>query len=168
MNGLTLHHTMGVDGSYPLLPVILLAPLVGAIISWAFGPQLKRAAGWVGCGAIAVSFVATVFSWGVATQNSGAASGAHQHVLTWISGFDFGLLLDPLSLLWVFIITGVGFLIHLYSVGYMYGDNAFARFFAYLNFFVFAMLLLVMSDNFAGLLVGWGLVGLASYFLIGF
>ncbi len=86
----------------------------------------------------------------------------------WIPGFDFGLLFDPLSLLWTLIITGVGFLIHVYSIGYMDGDNAFARFFAYMNFFVFAMLTLVLSDNFVGLLVGWGLVGLASYFLIGF
>ncbi|MHB8461381.1 MAG: NADH-quinone oxidoreductase subunit L, partial [Vulcanimicrobiaceae bacterium] len=71
-------------------------------------------------------------------------------------------------LIWTCIITGVGFLIHLYSIGYMHGDRAFARFFAFLNFFVFAMLTLVLSDNFAGLLIGWGLVGLASYFLIGF
>ena len=78
------------------------------------------------------------------------------------------MLLDPLALLWTLIITGVGFLIHVYSIGYMDGDNAFARFFAYMNFFVFAMLTLVLSDNFVGLLVGWGLVGLASYFLIGF
>jgi len=76
--------------------------------------------------------------------------------------------MDPLSLLWVLIITGVGFLIHLYSIGYMDGDEAIARFFAYMNFFVFAMLTLVLSDNVVGLLVGWGLVGLASYFLIGF
>src|SRR6202011_5798105 len=66
------------------------------------------------------------------------------------------------------IITGVGFLIHVYSIGYMDGDRAFARFFAFMNFFVFAMLTLVLSDNVVGLLVGWGLVGLASYFLIGF
>ena len=79
-----------------------------------------------------------------------------------------GCLLDPLSLLWTFIITGVGFLIVFYSIGYMQGDRAFARFFAYMSFFVFAMLTLVLSDNFVGLLVGWGLVGLASYFLIGF
>ena len=71
-------------------------------------------------------------------------------------------------MLWTFIITGVGFLIVFYSIGYMEGDRAFARFFAYMSFFVFAMLTLVLSDNFVGLLVGWGLVGLASYFLIGF
>ncbi len=147
-----------------MLFVIWLVPLLGAILCWAFGPQLKRAAGVLGSAAIAVSFIATVASWGAATQNG----GTHQFLFSWLRGFDFGLLFDPLALIWVLIITGVGFLIHLYSVGYMWNDNAVARFFAYLNFFVFAMLTLVLSDNFAGLLVGWGLVGLASYFLIGF
>ena len=65
-------------------------------------------------------------------------------------------------------VTFVGFLIHVYSIGYLAGDKGFARFFAYLNFFIFAMLTLVLSDNFVGLLVGWGLVGLASYLLIGY
>ena len=143
---------------YPLLLVVWLLPLLGAILCWAFGPQLKRFAGVLGSAVIALSFFATVASWG----------GGHQHLFTWMPGWDFGLLLDPLSLIWVLIITGVGFLIHMYSVGYMWNDNAIARFFAYLNFFVFAMLTLVLSDNFVGLLVGWGLVGLASYFLIGF
>ncbi len=161
-------HVMGVDGSYPLLFVIWLLPLAGAILCWAFGPQLQRFAGILGSATIAISFIATVVSWGIATQHSGAQLGAHQHLFSWLKGFDFGLLLDPLALIWLLIITGVGFLIHLYSVGYMWNDNAIARFFAYMNFFVFAMLTLVLSDNFAGLLVGWGLVGLASYFLIGF
>ena len=161
-------HVMGVDGTYPLLFVIWLLPLAGAVLCWAFGPQLKRFAGILGSAAVAASFVATVVAWGLATQSSGAQLGAHQHLFSWLRGFDFGLLLDPLSLIWVLIITGVGFLIHLYSIGYMWSDNAIARFFAYLNFFVFAMLTLVLSDNFVGLLVGWGLVGLASYFLIGF
>jgi NADH-quinone oxidoreductase subunit L len=159
---------MGVSGSYPILFVIWLVPLAGAIVNWAFGPQLKRAAGIIGSAAIGVPFLATLAAWGIATQNGGATVGAHQHLLAWMPGFDFGLLLDPLSLVWTIIITGVGFLIHVYSVGYMWSDNAIARFFAYMNFFVFAMLTLVLSDNFVGLLVGWGLVGLASYFLIGF
>jgi NADH-quinone oxidoreductase subunit L len=161
-------HQMGVTGSYPILFVIWLLPLLGAISIWAFGPQLKRFAGIAGSAAIAASFVAALASWGIATQSAGSQLGAQQPLFTWLQGFDFGLLLDPLSLIWVFIITGVGFLIHLYSIGYMWNDNAIARFFAYLNFFVFAMLTLVLSDNFVGLLVGWGLVGLASYFLIGF
>ena len=163
-----IHHVMGVDGSYPLLVALWLLPLAGAIFWWTFGPQLKALAGWLGSAATAGSFVLTLLSWGAGTQSQGGALGAHQALLSWMSGFDFGLLLDPLSLLWTSIITGVGFLIHFYSIGYMDGDRAFARFFAYMNFFVFAMLTLVLSDNFIGLLVGWGLVGLASYFLIGF
>ncbi|MDE2482831.1 MAG: NADH-quinone oxidoreductase subunit L [bacterium] len=166
------HYQMGNPGSYPYLLALWLLPLVGAIVAWAFGPQLKRLAGPLCSALLGASFVATLLSWHDATQSvaTGAANlvGAHQALVSWIPGFNFGLLLDPLSLLWTCIITGVGFLIHVYSIGYMEGDNAFARFFAYLNFFVFAMLTLVLSDNFVGLLVGWGLVGLASYFLIGF
>ncbi len=162
------HHLLGIPGSYPLLVALWLLPLAGAIICWAFGPQLRTASGWLVSAIVAASFVLTALSWGAATQNSGGALGANQALLSWMPGFDFGLLLDPLSLLWTFIITGVGFLIVFYSIGYMDGDRAFARFFAYMSFFVFAMLTLVLSDNFVGLLIGWGLVGLASYFLIGF
>jgi NADH-quinone oxidoreductase subunit L len=163
-----MHHVMGVSGYYPWLLAVWLLPLLGAILCWAFGPQLGRLAGPLGTATIGASFVFTLMSWGAGTQQSGGAVGAHQALFSWLPGFDFGLLLDPLSLIWVCIITGVGFLIHLYSIGYMHGDRAFARFFAYMNVFVFAMLTLVLSDNFVGLLVGWGLVGLASYFLIGF
>lgn len=145
-----------------------LIPLAGAIACWAFGPWLRRLAGWLATGAIGASFGLTLLSWSAGTRSVGDVLGTHQPLFSWMPGFDFGLLLDPLSLLWALIITGVGFLIHLYSIGYMHGDRAFARFFAYMNFFVFAMLTLVLSDNWIGLLVGWGLVGLASYFLIGF
>ncbi|HET6274448.1 MAG TPA: NADH-quinone oxidoreductase subunit L [Candidatus Cybelea sp.] len=161
-------HALGVSGSYPLLVALWLLPLAGAAICWAFGPALRTLAGWLVSGIVGASFVLTALSWSAGTQQAGTALGARQALVTWLPGFDFGLLLDPLSLLWTFIITGVGFLIVLYSVGYMEGDRAYARFFAYMSFFVFAMLTLVLSDNFAGLLVGWGLVGLASYFLIGF
>ena len=164
-----VHHAMGVAGSYPLIVALWLLPLAGAVLCWAFGPQLRARAGWLACAAIGISFVLALASWGAGTQRTADALGAQQPLLSWIPGsFDFGLLLDPLSLVWTFIITGVGFLIHFYSMGYMAGDRAYARFFAYMNFFVFAMLTLVLSDNFVGLLIGWGLVGLASYFLIGF
>jgi NADH-quinone oxidoreductase subunit L len=163
-----MHHALGVSGSYPLLVALWLLPLAGAIICWTFGPQLRARAGWLVSALVAASFVLAALSWQNATQNTGGALGANQPLFSWMSGFDFGLLLDPLSLIWTFIITGVGFLIVFYSIGYMEGDPAFARFFAYMGFFVFAMLTLVLSDNFVGLLVGWGLVGLASYFLIGF
>jgi NADH-quinone oxidoreductase subunit L len=163
-----MHHALGVGGSYPLIVALWLLPLAGAIVCWAFGPQLKSAAGWLASTLVGVSFVLAAASWGSATQQANGALGASQSLFAWMPGFDFGLLLDPLSLIWTFIITGVGFLIVFYSIGYMEGDRAFARFFAYMSFFVFAMLTLVLSDNFVGLLVGWGLVGLASYFLIGF
>src|SRR5581483_147424 len=81
---------------------------------------------------------------------------------------SFGLLFDPLSATMLMVVTGVGFLIHIYSAGYMEDDPGFWRFFSYLNFFIFAMVLLVSADNFLFLLVGWGLVGLASFLLIGF
>lgn len=142
-----------------LLIALWLLPLIGAIVIWAFGPQLKNAAGPLGSAVVLLSFLAAVSLWG---------QDPHVALLSWIPGFDFGLQLDPLSLLWTLIITGVGCLIHVYSIGYMDGDRAFARFFAYMNFFVFAMVTLVLSDNFVGLLIGWGLVGLASYFLIGY
>jgi NADH-quinone oxidoreductase subunit L len=162
MNGI------GVAGSYPLIVALWLLPLAGAIMCWTFGPQLRTMAGWLAAGLVGVSFLLAVASWPAGTQDVDGAIGASQHLVSWLPQFNFGLLLDPLSLLWTFIITGVGFLIVFYSIGYMEGDAAFARFFAYMSFFVFAMLTLVLSDNFIGLLVGWGLVGLASYFLIGF
>ena len=142
-----------------LLVALWLLPLLGAVAIWSFGPQLRRAAGPLGSAVVLASFAATLALWG---------SNAHAHLVTWIPGFDFGLVLDPLALIWTIIITGVGGLIHVYSIGYMDGDRGYARFFAFMNFFVFAMLTLVLSDNFVGLLIGWGLVGLASYFLIGF
>ncbi|MEO6990163.1 MAG: NADH-quinone oxidoreductase subunit L [Candidatus Baltobacteraceae bacterium] len=146
-----------------MLYALWLVPLLGAVVLWAFGPLLRRISGGVGSVTIAISFLLTLALWGGATSG-----GIHQALVTWMPGFELGLALDPLSLLWALIITGVGGLIHVYSIGYMAGDRGAARFFAYMNFFVFAMLTLVLSDNFVGLLVGWGLVGLASYFLIGY
>jgi NADH-quinone oxidoreductase subunit L len=147
------------------LYALWLLPLAGAVAFWAFGPALKRNAGRLGSAVVLVSFVLAASLFGTVTSD---AAGVHAPLLTWTRGFTFGLQLDPLSLLWTLIITGVGGLIHVYALGYMWGDRAIARFFAYLNFFVFAMLTLVLGDNLVGLLVGWGLVGLASYFLIGF
>ena len=146
------------------LVVLWLLPLLGAIALWAFGPQLGRNAGYVGTAVVFVSFVLALIDFGGAS----AAGGMTTPLGSWMPGFTFGLQLDALSLVWTLVITGVGGLIHLYSIGYMWTDRAIARFFAYLNFFVFAMLTLVLGDNVVGLLVGWGLVGLASYFLIGF
>jgi NADH-quinone oxidoreductase subunit L len=162
------HHTHNLD---PLLLTVWLLPLAGALVIWAFGPQLQRAAGVLATLIVLVCFGLSLIDAHAAfatPPSNGVGIGNAVPLGSWISGFDFGLLWDPLALLWTLIITGVGGLIHLYSIGYMAGDRAQARFFAYMNFFVFAMLTLVLSDNFVGLLIGWGLVGLASYFLIGF
>jgi NADH-quinone oxidoreductase subunit L len=153
---------------HPLLLLIWLGPLVGAILLWAFGPQLRTLAGPIGSALVGVSFIAALAEWNSATLIDGVVQGVREPLVTWLPQFSFGLQWDRISLVWTLIITGVGFLIHVYSIGYMTGDRAFARFFAYLNFFVFSMLTLVLSDNVAGLLVGWGLVGLASYLLIGY
>jgi NADH-quinone oxidoreductase subunit L len=146
------------------LLALWLLPLAGAIVLWAFGPALKRASAVIGSATILIPFVLTL----TLATDAFTKLGERVDLGTWAPGFTFGLWLDPLSLLWTLVITGVGGLIHVYSIGYMWNDRAIARFFAYMNFFVFAMLTLVLSDNLVGLLIGWGLVGLASYFLIGF
>lgn len=91
---------------------------------------------------------------------------------SWITAgnleINYAFLIDPLSMVMVLVITGIGFLIHVYSIGYMHGDPGFAKFFAYLNLFIFAMLHLVLADNFLLIFLGWEGVGLCSYLLIGF
>ena len=161
-------HALGISGTYPLLLATWLLPLVGALILWTCGPKLKNTGAIVGTVMLGMSFATALLSIPDGMRASDGLSGAHQALVTWLPGMNLGLLYDPLSLLWTLIITGVGFLIHVYSIGYLAGDRAIARFFAYLNFFVFSMLTLVLSDNFIGSLIGWGLVGLASYFLIGY
>jgi NADH-quinone oxidoreductase subunit L len=154
---------------------ILLFPLLGFLILGLVGRSMPRAAirtvGWSACG---LAFLFTVFNF-ISMLQTPAGSRVDDHVTyTWmVSGngaltVSFGQLLDPLSMTMLLVVTGVGFLIHIYSAGYMEDDPGFWRFFAYLNFFIFAMVLLVTADNFLFLLVGWALVGLASFLLIGF
>jgi NADH-quinone oxidoreductase subunit L len=150
---------------------ILLLPLLGTLLIAFVGPYLPRAASaFIGNAVMLAAFVLTaIVAWAVGQLPYHVVHGmlgtwAHIGALS----VPFGLLIDPLALTWMLIITGVGFLIHLYSVGYMAADRDYRTFFAYMNLFVFTMLLLVMSDNFLWLLVGWGGVGLASYLLIGF
>jgi NADH-quinone oxidoreductase subunit L len=156
-----------------LTPWVLLTPLLGFIILGIIGRAMTRQAviaiAWTACG-LAFLFAAFSFFSMLGTPESGRASD--QVLYTWVVSGDFqlsfGLYFDPLAATMLMIITGVGFLIHIYSAGYMEDDPGFWRFFAYLNFFIFAMVLLVAADNFLFLLVGWGLVGLASFLLIGF
>lgn len=149
---------------------ILLLPLGGFALNAVFGARLGRGAGVVGSVLVLASFAVAAWAF-VASLGAG---GAHSNVVwfTWVAAggvsIPFGTLIDPLSLVWALVITGVGGLIHVYSNGYMRDDPGLPRFFAYLNLFVFAMLLLVLASNFLILLIGWAGVGLASYVLIGF
>ncbi|MGE5589124.1 MAG: NADH-quinone oxidoreductase subunit L [Bacillota bacterium] len=164
--------------SWFVLAIVLL-PLLGAVLNLALlvighvrGSYPSRAvAATIGAGAVGLAFVATLVSlWQLGSLPEGQSL---HHLLTRIGpagGFslDLGLVGDPLSLWFAFVVTGVGFLIHVYSAWYMAEDRSFHRFFIKLNYFIFAMSLLVMSDNFLGLLMGWANVGFASYSLIGF
>ncbi|MEI2776709.1 MAG: NADH-quinone oxidoreductase subunit L [Tetrasphaera sp.] len=139
--------------------------LLGGRITNSFGPGLATGLSWASFGLGVVALIQTL-----GADPEGRAS--HQQLFTWITAGSFnlnaGILLDPLSLSFVLVITFVGSLIHVYSLGYMSHDPDRRRFFAYLNFFVAAMLLLVLADSYLLLFVGWEGVGLASYLLIGF
>ncbi len=153
--------------------VCLLAPLAAALLITLAGQRLsRRGAGYLATLSTSVAFVAALIGF---FAMLGEDSEERSHVTTawtWLRAGDFeaglSLLVDPLSMLMMLIVTGVGSLIVAYSVGYMDGEDEERRFFAYMAFFVFSMLLLVESANLVLLLAGWGLVGLASYLLIGF
>lgn len=152
-----------------LIPLIPFLPLIGFAINGLFGSRLsKTAVGVIGSGALLVSFLLSVMAF-----NQVAASGAIQvNLYQFFSvgnlSANFGFLVDQLSVWMMLIVTGVGFLIHVYSIGYMHDDEGFWKFFAYLNLFIFSMLLLIMGDNLLMLFFGWEGVGLCSYLLIGF
>jgi NADH-quinone oxidoreductase subunit L len=153
--------------------LVLLFPLLGSIvIGLGFRALPARAAGAIGTAAIALSFAC-----GIAALLSllGDEPEARHHASSlWdyasAAGLDIrlGIFVDPLSVFMVLVVTGVSTLIHLYSFGYMQSDEGYRRFFSYLNFFVFSMLLLVLAGNFVLLTVGWAFVGFASYALISF
>lgn len=145
-------------------------PLIGFIILGLFGKNLSKSlVGIIGCCSILISLLLSI---GIFFEIKNHPEGFTVNLFDWISAGSFSapfaFLVDPLSVLFLLIITGVGFLIHVYSVGYMHDDAAFWRFFAYLNLFVFFMLLLVLGDNYIVMFVGWEGVGLCSYLLIGF
>ena len=146
-------------------------PLAGFLVLFVTEGRLPdRAAAWVGAGSVGLAAVAAAVAGTDFLEQGGIPQS--QHLWTWIGvgGFDvaFRLYLDGLSLVMVGVITGVGFLIHVYATGYMAGEEGYSRFFAYMNLFVFAMLMLVLGDNLLTLFLGWEGVGLCSYLLIGF
>jgi NADH-quinone oxidoreductase subunit L len=153
--------------------IVLAAPLAGTIFNGALFRRLPgRSAGWIGTAAVAVSFVFALIT--LAKIQSVAPSARELTSTLWtIAGTTrvdarATILVDPLSVLMICVVAGVSTLIHLYSVSYLAGDRGYSRFFAYLNFFVFSMLLLVLAGNFLLLIVGWAFVGAASYMLISF
>ena len=157
-----------------LLSLIIFAPLAGALINWLVGRRLRneRFIGIVACASVGVS---TIVAFYLAFKPNGALRGTGplmDHLWTWIQvgtfRADFGLAMDRLSGIYALFITFVGLLIHIFATGYMHGDRGYYRFFAYLNLFMFAMLTLVLADNFLLMFVGWEGVGLCSYLLIGF
>ncbi len=164
-----------------LIPAL---PLAGFLFLVVFGRRLgEPLAGWIATAAVGGSFVVTVLVFlglrardaqerGFFEEEHFTGGGFVQTLFTWIPAGDFsvdiGFLVDPLSIAMALFITGVGTLIHLYSIGYMHGDENFSKFFVYLNLFVFSMLMLILGDNMLLTFLGWEGVGACSYLLISF
>jgi NADH-quinone oxidoreductase subunit L len=152
--------------------LLILLPLAGAAVLLLGGRATNAWGHLLGCAAVLASFAVGLVLFVDLLNRTVDDRTIHERLFSWVpvAGLqvDFGLQLDQLSVCFVLLITGVGSLIHLYSIGYMAEDPERRRFFGYLNLFVAAMLLLVLADNYLGLYVGWEGVGLASYLLIGF
>jgi NADH-quinone oxidoreductase subunit L len=153
-----------------VLWLVIALPMAGAVFLHFFGRYLKEPlSGWIATAATAAAFVVAA---GAAIPFFQGGDVHTEYVTLWewmpAIGATFELQWDPLSALMALVVTGVGALIHLFAIGYMHGDERFPRFFTYLNLFAASMLTLVLAGNFAMLFVGWELVGLCSYLLIGF
>lgn len=148
-----------------LLWPILFLPLLAAVLITLFTQKLKAVSAALSVGAILASFALAIMAFANAGETLDIG-------LTWLTvgnlNIDFGIRLDHLSLLMLLVVTGVGSMIHIYSVGYMHDDPSFSRFFACLSFFTFSMLGIVLSNNFFQMFIFWELVGVSSYMLIGF
>ena len=157
-----------------LIYLTVLLPLLGFLFNGIFGRKIKneKIIGITGSAVIGLSFILVLCAFiqtiNLPTENRSNTVG----LFTWLNvgglNIKFSYLVDQLSLTMALIVTGVGFLIHIYSIGYMHGDKGFWRFFAYMNLFIFAMMNLILGDNFLVLFLGWEGVGLCSYLLIGF
>lgn len=169
---LPLETPVPATGFFTLAWLLIAIPAVSAAILLLVGRRADRWGHYLGAAAPLVSFAIGLYYFINLLGRDQAARAVSVPLYNWISSgrwqINVGLLIDQLSILFVLLITGVGGLIHVYSIGYMAHDDRRRRFFAFLNLFVAAMLLLVLADNYLVLFVGWEGVGLASYLLIGF
>ena len=159
--------------------IIPAAPLLAFLITILFGRSvLKDRAHWVGIVGVGIAFIASILTF-LDTLQLGAGQAMNVSLFTWMDTGQFAfdplhmnvgvnLRADHLTGMMLLVVTSVGLLVHIYSVGYMHGDGGYYRFFAYLPLFVFSMLMLVLSDSYILLFVFWEAVGVCSYFLIGF
>jgi NADH-quinone oxidoreductase subunit L len=153
--------------------LIPLFPLAGAILNGLAGKRLSKSiVSVVACGTAGASFLFALVSFSQLLSLAPEQRHIARAYFTWIASGDFiakaEFLLDPLSAVMILVVTGVGFIIHIYSIGYMHSENGYYRFFSYMNLFLFSMLVLVLSGNFLLMFVGWEGVGLCSYLLIGY
>src|SRR5688572_10011003 len=166
-----------------LIWLIPLFPAAGAVINGLFGKRLpKNVVGMIACGVVLIAFILSVGAVYPLAQLPENERSHTVKVYEWINAgpaqtktgeiarftVDWGFLLDPLSAVMVLVVTGIGFLIHVYSTGYMHEEDGFYRFFAYLNLFMFSMLTLILGSNYLMMFIGWEGVGLCSYLLIGY
>jgi len=157
--------------------LVVLAPLLGAAINGLAGRSLQRsfgerATGLIANAAVFAAFMVAVVAFAAVWSAEADAKTIVCHLFNWLNvgafRADVSLVFDPLSTIMILVVTGIGFLIHVYSTGYMQGDPGYYRFFAYLNLFIFSMLILVLGENMLLMFVGWEGVGLCSYLLISF
>ena len=167
---MTTLHTVAATGALRLSWLLLAFPLFGAVVLLVGGRRTDRWGHLLGVAMPVASFVYGLIAFFSLLGDTHRSQDLHLYTYIVVGGFqvNMGLLTDQLSICFVLLITGVGSLIHIYSVGYMAHDTDRRRFFGYLNLFVASMLLLVLADNYLGLYIGWEGVGLASYLLIGF
>src|ERR1700744_4258097 len=167
---MTTLHTVAATGALKVSWLLIAFPLFGAVVLLVGGRRTNRWGHLLGVAMPIASFVYGLIAFFSLLGDTQRSQDLHLYTYIPVAGFqvNMGLLTDQLSISFVLLITGVGSLIHIYSVGYMAHDSDRRRFFGYLNLFVAAMLLLVLADNYLGLYIGWEGVGLASYLLIGF
>ncbi len=156
-----------------LVWIVPALPLCGAVLLLFFGKRIgEPIAGWIATGFMALAFVWSFVMFFAMLDLPSDARVNIRTLYTWLPAgalkVDMGFFVDPLSITWILLVTGVGTLIHLYSIGYMHGDERFSRFFSYLNLFVFSMIVLVLGSSFLVTFLGWEGVGLCSYLLISF